>query len=187
MWESTYYTGSNNSWCRTPDDNDIWNNAQTFGCLEPGSGTAGYDVTYNSIKGMTSYQYANGDGVLVYPGNDTYDTANSYGLNGPIASWRLKMFRRGVQDADYLAMAYAENPSSTTAILNEIVGGRVMWEYGCFTEADCSYGYGERGFSQDANDYETQRLALADLIPADDGGTTPGVYPTIFGGGRLFR
>jgi hypothetical protein len=181
FWESTYWTGSNNGYCRTPDDNDIWNDAQTFGCSSA--------LAYNTVKGMTDYQFANGDGVLMYPGKDTYDTANSYGLNGPFASWRLKMFRRGIQDVDYFVMANEANPTATTTALNVLVGGKVAWEYNCFSLGDCSYGYGPRGFSEDASDYEAQRLVLADLIPSGATGSTSTSLTgsIIFGGGVTIR
>jgi len=180
LWETTYFTGDNNGYCRTPDENDIWNSAQTYGCGSP---------TYNTDYGLRSFQYANGDGVFMYPLTDTYDTGNSYGLDGPAASWRLKMIRRGIQDYDYLTMAYAANPSATTTALETITTGKVMWERNCHDLGDCTYSYGPVGFSETAKDYEAARRTLSDLIPASDDSVNKSVLGgrLTFGGGVTFR
>lgn len=183
-WMTTYFTNENNAYCRSgtyKTNNDIWNNAQTFGCTD--------SLAYNTTRGMQDYQFANGDGVMMYPLTDTQDTSNNYGLPGPAASWRLKMFRRGIQDVDYLVMAYSANPSSTLTNLNTLVGGRVMWEYNCFTQADCTYGYGERGFSQTYQDYPSTKVALAALIAGDSStSSTKSISGKFkFTGGGIFR
>ena len=155
LWEVTYFNDTNDSHV----ENDLWNQAVTFGYRTGG---------YNTVKGQTGYQYNNGDGVMMYPGTDLSFPANNYNEDGPFASWRLKMFRRGVQDADYMAQAYAINPVATMAIVNGIAQ-KVLWEKQCYTLGDCSYTYGERGFTQEAGAYETAREQLAQIID----GTTP--------------
>ena len=52
---------------------------------------------------------SHGTGLIVYPGTDLYtkNLRNNYGVGGPIASVRLKEWRRGIQDVDYLGFAQA--------------------------------------------------------------------------------
>ena len=83
-WESTYY--KNFQFGR--GDTDVMNQAQTFGSV------TGVDPAL----GETGALYANGDGVLFYPGTDTVFPESSYGVDGPFASLRLKAWRRGIQD-----------------------------------------------------------------------------------------
>lgn len=61
--------------------------------------------------------YAMGDGVLVYPGRqvDRF-TEHSIGLDGVIASIRLKNWRRGIEDAGYYQLAHAIDPQRAEAI-----------------------------------------------------------------------
>jgi hypothetical protein len=157
QWEGTYWTDTNNA----HNDNDLFNVAKTFG----------YDTSVDLVKGHTGFQFANGDGVLVYPGHDQVKTPD-YGIDGPIASWRLKMMRRGIQDGDYLTLAYAINPSSTTAIANTVVP-QVLWEHSCFNPLDCSYAYGGRSWSNDPNVWETNRESLAQIIAGTFSSSSP--------------
>lgn len=161
-WSADYWTDSNNSGQPNSNDNDIFNKAKTFG----------YDlwdgVTPSSspTKGHTGFGYSNGDGVLLYPGHDISPNATSdYGFDGPIASWRLKMLRRGIQDADYMALAAAVNPSATSAIVNSMVP-RVLWEQYCFDSLDCTYAYGGRSWTNEASAWEDAREDLSDIITA---------------------
>ena len=66
---------------------------QTFGDLDE----------VDNVLGETGNNYLNGDGVLLYPGTDTGAIrGDSYDVMGPFASLRLKHWRRGIQDVDYL-------------------------------------------------------------------------------------
>lgn len=49
----------------------------------------------------------NGDGLLIYPGRDRLFPASDAGIDGPLASIRLKNWRRGIEDVEYLVMARA--------------------------------------------------------------------------------
>jgi hypothetical protein len=49
--------------------------------------------------------WANGDGVLVYPGRQARDGYRSLGLDGVVPSIRLAQWRRGISDAGYLLLA----------------------------------------------------------------------------------
>jgi hypothetical protein len=146
-WEATYY-----------DDNqqglgtvDLYTSANTFG-------TATTDPIYGTNGG------ANGNGVLMYPGTDTVFPASSYGVAGPIASLRLKHWRRGIEDVDYLTLASAIDPTSVSAIVDKMVPS-VLWEVQCHDPtSDCSYSYAPSSWSNDPDDWETARAALAHII-----------------------
>ena len=47
----------------------------------------------------------NGDGLLIYPGRDRRFPEEDRGLDFPIPSIRLKNWRRGIQDVEYLVLA----------------------------------------------------------------------------------
>jgi hypothetical protein len=146
-WEATYY-----------DDNqqglgtvDLFNSANTFG-------SAAADPSYGTNGG------ANGNGVFMYPGTDTLFPASSYGVAGPIASLRLKHWRRGVQDVDYLTLASAIDPKSVGAIVAKIVPS-VLWEVQCHDPTnDCSYSYAPVSWSNNPDDWEAARAQLAHII-----------------------
>lgn len=169
-WSADYWTDSNNQG-QPPDnteDNDIFNEAKTFG----------YDQWETSMsssptKGRTGFGYSNGDGVLLYPGHDESPYAtDDYGFDGPIASWRLKMLRRGIQDGDYLHLANAEDPSATADIVHAIVP-KALWDNNCFDSGDCTYILGGRTWTNEPDAWEQARLELADLIPEDAGEEQP--------------
>src|SRR5262249_37705912 len=96
FWESCYYNDTQSG----RGQNDLFHSAQTFG---------GYTST-DAVTGRTGWNYSNGDGVLFYPGTDTVFPADSYNIKGPIASLRLKHWRRGIQDVDYINLARAIDP-----------------------------------------------------------------------------
>lgn len=148
-WESTYYR---NFQC-DDRENNVFRKAQTYGC----------DERYDSVAGRTGWNYANGDGVLFYPGTDMLYPADSYNIKGPIASLRLKHWRRGIQDFDYLAMAYSKNPEKVRAIINAAVP-KVLWEYGVDDPSDPTYVHTDISWSTNPNTWESRRRMLADII-----------------------
>src|SRR5205814_2116024 len=91
FWESTYY----NNYQGGMGETNVYQKAQTFGSKN----------SVDAILGETGWNYANGDGVLFYPGTDMVYPTDSYGVQGPFASLRLKDWRRGLQDVDYLTLA----------------------------------------------------------------------------------
>ena len=101
--------------------------------------------------------------MLFYPGTDRHYTNQSYGIEGPLASLRLKHWRRGIQDADYLAMANAANPQATLSIVQRMVP-KVLWEYGVANEQDPTFVYTDISWSTDPDDWEKARKELADII-----------------------
>jgi len=59
-----------------------------------------------------------GDGLLLYPGRlQGAFAARSLGADGVLPSIRLKMLRRGIQDAGIIALAAREQPAETAAVV----------------------------------------------------------------------
>lgn len=146
-WEATYYDDNQQGLGKV----DLFTSADTFGSTTT-------DPTYGTTGG------ANGNGVLLYPGTDVLFPAGSYGIAGPIASLRLKEWRRGIEDVDYLTLAAAKDPSAVSAIVNEMVPS-VLWEQQCHDPVnDCSYTYAPVSWSDNPDDWEAARMALAHII-----------------------
>ncbi len=153
-WNATYY----NDYQSGAGRNDVWRRAKTFG--QP--------PRVDVVLGETSSTYSNGDGVLLYPGIDRYfPDAPTPGLNGPVASLRLKLWRRGIQDADYLTLAMSKDPAATKALVDRMVP-KVMSEVGVYNPRDPTYQFGGQGdgigWSINPDDWEAARRKLADII-----------------------
>ena len=66
--------------------------------------------------------WANGDGVLVYPGNQVDAFPDKYiPYMGVVPSIRLKNWRRGLEDAGYLQMARARDPGASGRVARWLV------------------------------------------------------------------
>ena len=65
--------------------------------------------------------HANGDGILLYPGQQDAPGMRSDGVNAVYPSVRLKNLRRGAADAGYIALARAVHPEATRAIVERRV------------------------------------------------------------------
>ncbi len=152
-WESTYY----NNFQGDMGETNVFSTAQTFGTYS----------NVDSVLGETGWNYSNGDGVLLYPGTDTVYPAESYGASGPIASLRLKQWRRGIQDVDYLVMAAAIDSAATQQIVNSIVP-TVLWEYGVDDNSDPTYVRTDISWSIDPDTWEAARLQLANIIETQE-------------------
>ena len=148
-WESTYY----NDYQSGRGQNNVLNSAQTFGAAP----------TTDSVVGQTSGLYSNGDGVMFYPGTDTLYPSSSYGLDGPMASVRMKEWRRGIQDVDYITLANQISPTRTAAIVNGMAKS-VLWENGVADQSDPTWVKCDIGWSINPDDWEAARLALANII-----------------------
>ncbi len=129
--------------------------------------TFGGHSSFNPVIGEAGFNYANGDGVLFYPGTDLVFPDQSYGLNGPIASLRLKHWRRGIQDIQYVALAMAQDPIATQQLVNETVP-LALWEIGVEDPNDPTFVHRPPSWSTDPDDWETTRRQLATII-ANDG------------------
>jgi len=150
-WESTYY----DNYQAGEGQTDVFHRAQTYG------ENAGND-TENAL-GEHGWNYTNGDGVLFYPGTDRHYPQSSYGIAGPLASLRLKHWRRGIQDADYLALAANVDAAATAAIVERIIP-TVLWEYGVENEEDPTYVYTDISWPTNPDDWEAARKELAHII-----------------------
>lgn len=109
--------------------------------------------------------YTNGNGILVYAGTDSANPMDSYGLNGPLASVRLKEWRRGTEDADYLTIARQIDPVQTAAIIKKVIPA-VLWENKApgWPNGDPSYFQGPVSWSSNPDDWESARAQLAGII-----------------------
>ncbi|MBT9555038.1 MAG: DUF4091 domain-containing protein [Myxococcales bacterium] len=157
VWESTYYENFQGGTGPT----DVFVTARTFG------GQGGYD----DVLGETGWNYTNGDGVLFYPGIDRVFPNSSLELEGPVASLRLKYWRRGLFDHDYLTLAAKVNPSATDAIVRSMIPV-VLWEVDIDQPLDPTYRHMDISWNTDPDAWESARAALADLI---EDGVTKGI------------
>jgi hypothetical protein len=143
QWQST-------SWSYTGDIN-VFQVANTFGTV------TGVDPVVGEFGG------SNGDGSLFYPGTDKIFPSDSYGLNGPIASLRLKHWRRGVQDADYLKLASAIDPAAVAAIVQRMVPS-VLWEVDVADPKDPTWQLADISWPTDPDAWEQARAELTAII-----------------------
>jgi hypothetical protein len=132
-WESTHWNGNGNE-AEPYVDKNVWVNPVTFTTGTP-DGTG------------------NGDGTLFYPGEDASFPEESRGYPGPIASIRMKMYRRGIQDAEYMWLAeQAGHASQVQQLLTDTLP-EVMWNAPAVPT-----------WSNTNADYEAVRRQLANLI-----------------------
>gem|GEM_PF-488233 len=171
-WHSTYYNntqagpslrnlsevaGGEGESYRLGSHTNVFKSAHTFG---------GHQAGFHPVRGETGFNYGNGDGLLFYPGTDVVFPDENRSLNGPIASLRLKHWRRGIQDVQYLAMAAELDASGTQAIVNNMVPS-ILWEPGVADPADPTYVNKAPSWSNDPDDWELARKALAQIIQQD--------------------
>ncbi len=120
---------------------DVWSNPITF------------DNRGQPNKPIKDQGYINGDGVLMYPGEEKLHPEQDRGIGGPINTIQLANFRRGLQDHLYLTLA---RRLGLNRLINEAlhaVAPRV------FSEAKDTVGFAETG-----NEYEHARYKLARAI-----------------------
>jgi hypothetical protein len=97
--------------------------------------------------------YINGDGVLIYPGQERLHPEEDRGIPGPINTVQLANFRRGLQDHQYLTLARRRGLDS---LVNEVLQ-RVVPRV--FSDAKSVVGFAETG-----DEYERARYKLAQAI-----------------------
>jgi hypothetical protein len=103
----------------------------------------------------SDHGYINGDGVLLYPGEDKIHPDQDRGLPAPVACVQLANLRRGLQDHQYLTLARKLGARAAVEEALRAVVPRV------FSDAGETVGFAETGES-----YEAARLALARAIVA---------------------
>jgi len=130
-WESTHWK---------PNQNEIQRRMNLF--EDP--------VTFTSGAPSST---GNGDGTLFYPGEDKLFPEEDRGYPGPMSSIRMKMYRRGAQDVEYMWLAeQAGHGAEVKAILKERLPA-TLWEAGELPS-----------WSNRNADYEQARRRLAELI-----------------------
>lgn len=149
FWESTYY----NNFQGGMGETRVFQSAFTFGARGE----------TDAVLGETGWNYSNGDGVLFYPGTDRVFPADSYGVAGPFASLRLKHWRRGIQDVDYLTLAASFDPVRVAQIVGDMVP-RAAWEYGVSDPGDPTWVRADISWSTDPDRWEAARQELGDII-----------------------
>lgn len=118
-----------------------------------------------------------GDGVLVYPGKQTGPFAHhSAGFDGVFPSIRLKLLRRGIQDAGYLALARSAHPAEADAIAARLLPRAL-------DEVDLDE---PTPFPTDAAAFTAARVALRALVP-EGGRLDPRQTAAILDAGRAAR
>lgn len=142
-------------WYVNPDTSiDLFHDPVTFGTVQ-------YFDYANGWVGNDGC--SNGNGQLVLYGTDLFNPQSSYGVDGPIGTVRLKEWRRGIQDADYLALAKQIDPVATKAIEDRMMP-LVMWQYGG-PGSDPNYYTGQGPtWSDDPDNWESARTELASII-----------------------
>ena len=132
-WETTYWSPNSGEAVHNPGPKNVFVNPVTFDCGGPGG-------------------YGNGDGTMFYPGEDNVYPAQDRGYPGPMSSIRMKMYRRGAQDYEYMWLArHAGWGAQVMAILDDLLP-HVMWD--AVTVPDWPIS---------SADYESARRQFADL------------------------
>ena len=104
-------------------------------------------------KPIDDQGYINGDGVLMYPGEEKLHPDQDRGIGGPISTIQLANLRRGLQDHQYLTLARKLKLDSLVDAVLQSVVPRV------FSDSGPAIGFSEAG-----NDYERARYKLAQAI-----------------------
>jgi hypothetical protein len=141
-WESTHYYNNSNE-VDPGGRKNVWANPIGFS-----------REWYDGIP--CPQDTGNGDGILFYPGQDALFPEEDREYPGPVSSIRMKMYRRGIQDVEYMWLAEQLGfGAEVTAMLDALLP-HVMWD--ALTVPD---------WSNTSATYETARRDVADLI---DGG-----------------
>ncbi len=104
-------------------------------------------------KPLDDQGYINGDGVLIYPGEDKLHSDQDRGIAGPINTVQLANLRRGLQDHLYLTLARQLGLNSLIDQQLKLVVPRV------FSDAK-----GVVGFAETGNEFERARYDLGRAI-----------------------
>ncbi|HSE20869.1 MAG TPA: glycoside hydrolase domain-containing protein [Pyrinomonadaceae bacterium] len=122
---------------------DVWANPITF------------DNRGQPNKPVRDQGYINGDGVLIYPGQEKLHPEQDRGIAGPVSTIQLANLRRGLQDHQYLTIA--RNLKLDT-VIDEVLKAVVPRVFSDATD--------EIGFAETGNQFETARYKLAQAIAA---------------------
>jgi hypothetical protein len=106
-------------------------------------------------KPIEDQGFINGDGVLMYPGEEVLHPEEDRGIAGPISTVQLANLRRGLQDHLYLTLA---REKGLEPLIQEVLRSVVPRVY---SEAGETVGFAESG-----DLYEAARLRLAEALDA---------------------
>ncbi|HXK12445.1 MAG TPA: hypothetical protein VMT70_22595 [Vicinamibacteria bacterium] len=104
-------------------------------------------------KPVADQGFINGDGVLMYPGEEVLHPEEDRGIDGPVSTVQLANLRRGLQDHLYLTLA---RQAGLEALVRQVLQSVVPRVYSDAGEAV--------GFAESGEAYEAARLALAEAI-----------------------
>lgn len=104
-------------------------------------------------KPLDDQGYINGDGVLIYPGEERLHPAEDRGIAGPVSTVQLANLRRGLQDHQYLTRA---RELGLNALVNDVLQAVVPR---VFSDAKDVVG-----FAQNGDEYERARYKLAQAL-----------------------
>jgi hypothetical protein len=102
--------------------------------------------------------YINGDGVLIYPGEEKLHPNEDRGIAGPVSTVQLANLRRGLQDHQYLTLA---RQFKLDSLINEVLQSVVPRVF--------SDARGKVGFAETGNEYERARYKLAQALAKQGG------------------
>jgi len=97
---------------------DVWGNPITF------------DNRGQPKKPIEDQGYINGDGVLLYPGEEKLHPDEDRGIAGPIGTIQLANLRRGLQDHQYLTLARRLGLEAEVRLALEAIVPRVFSDAG---------------------------------------------------------
>lgn len=150
VWAATNYKNPS----RTNYNIRMFSEAMTFGRKSD---------KYHDKYGETGTNYGNGDGVLFYPGIDVIFPEENHSIKGPIASLRLKHWRRGIQDVEYIALAAKYDKEAVEKIINKMIP-KALWEVGVTDKRDPTYVHADISWSIDPDVWEAARRELVSII-----------------------
>ena len=139
QWHGVHWR--HNSQKQGERNQNVWLNPVTF------------DNRGQPNKPTNDQNFANGDGVLLYPGEEKLHPEQDRGIAGPISTVQLANLRRGLQDHLYLTMARKLGLDAEVQAVLQAVAPRV------FSDAKDKVGFAENG-----DIFETARYKLAKAI-----------------------
>lgn len=109
----------------------------------------------NRSEGKMDNGFINGDGVLVYPGEDVLHPDEDRGIAGPVSSIQMANLRRGLQDHALLTLARQRGAQGAVAEALDATVPRVLSDAGRTI-----------GFAEDGNVWERARQRLLRAVVA---------------------
>ncbi len=110
-------------------------------------------------SGSTQQTSRWGIGTIIYTGNDALFTQESRGIDGPIASIRLKNWRRGQQDYEYLHLAQQAGIDTRTIVDQVVPAAFDDYNGSTYTRQGQQPVWAQRGYL-----FERARAAIASQL-----------------------